>query len=365
MVRKRPTRRRLHVGLVLAAILALAGGAAATITTADTGSTNTIKVLPATTIINPVGTGASFTVKVAANGAAAISGAGAGLTFDASKLQLTAVEKDATELANGAAFAGFPSAANVATFVTSANASGSIPVLAWSYFDGTSSEAADVDHGIFSATFTVTATGDSTLGLALGATGGILDGTAAAYGQALTVTPIDGRVVNSTNTTTTTTTTAATTTTATTAATTTDTTTTQTTQTTQTTTDTTTAATTTDTTTTETTQTTSDDDAGTPAVGWIGGNAGHASRVLRIHALVFAGQGERPGTADAVVHFASGDVHVTLRRMGKGIAYHGEVTVPAGQPGGAITLDLSANVAGVEVTASGSTWIVISGHGGR
>src|SRR5262249_47379178 len=89
----------------------------APVATADTGGTNTIKVLNsvtnnAVTTISPVGTGSSFTVNVVGNGSVQIGGAGAGLTFDNSKLLLTAIAQTAPA---GVAYAGFPSAANMAT----------------------------------------------------------------------------------------------------------------------------------------------------------------------------------------------------------------------------------------------------------
>jgi hypothetical protein len=157
----------------------------------------TIKVLDAPTYA-PGATGQQFTVHVVANGSVDISGAGTGLTFDKTKLTLTALAKDATEVANGAAYAGFPSAGTIAAFIAAANANGSIPVIGWSYFDGSSFEPANADHGIFSATFTVKALGDSTLTVAVGNSGGILNGTdpGGAYGSALTVSTVDGQVVN-------------------------------------------------------------------------------------------------------------------------------------------------------------------------
>jgi hypothetical protein len=164
---------------------------------ADTGNTNTIKMLPATTTISPVGIGGSFSVNIVANGAVDISGAGAGLTFDKTKLTLTAMAKDPTEVANGPAYAGFPNVANMATFIGDANTVGEIPAIAWSYTDGSSFELANQDHGIFSATFSVTAIGDSSLGVVIGSTGGLLDGTPANYGAPLTVITTGGTVVNS------------------------------------------------------------------------------------------------------------------------------------------------------------------------
>jgi hypothetical protein len=165
------------------------------VASADTGNTNTIKVIPATTTISPPATGGSFTVNIVANGAVNISGAGAGLAFDATKLTLTAIAKDPTEVTNGVSYLGFPSAANTATFIANANTAGQIPNISWSYLDGASFELASADHGIYSATFSVTAVGDSTLTPNSSPT--ILDGRAASYGVALTVTTVNGSVVNS------------------------------------------------------------------------------------------------------------------------------------------------------------------------
>jgi len=162
--------------------------------TALAAGTGTIKVLGAPTI-NPPATGGSFTVTVAANGAVPISGAGAGLSFDNTKLTLTAIAKDATETANGASYLGFPTAAATAAFIATANTAGQIPNISWSYLDGVSSETAGTDHGIFTATFTVTATGDNVL--TPNASPTLLDGQAASYGSAVTVTVVNGNVVNS------------------------------------------------------------------------------------------------------------------------------------------------------------------------
>jgi hypothetical protein len=165
------------------------------VASADTGSTNTIKVLGAPTI-NPPATGGSFTVNIVANGSVPISGAGSGLAFDNTKLTLTAIAKDAVETGNGVSYLGFPGAgAPTSAFIAAANASGQIPNISWTYLDGSSSESANADHGVFSATFTVTATGDSVL--TPNASPTLLDGQAATYGVSLTVTPVNGTVVNS------------------------------------------------------------------------------------------------------------------------------------------------------------------------
>ena len=164
------------------------------IASADTGGTNTIKVIPATTTINPVGTGSSFTLQIAVNGAVTVSGAGAGLAFDKTRLTLTALAKDATEVANGVSYLGFPTVAGTATYIANANTNGQIPNISWSYLDGSSFEAAGASHGVFSATFTVIATGNSAL--TVNQSPAILDGTPANYGNPVTVTTVNGSVVN-------------------------------------------------------------------------------------------------------------------------------------------------------------------------
>ena len=103
------------------------------------GAGNTIKVSPATTTISPAGSiGGTFTVNVTANATVEMEGAGAALAFDRTRLKLTAVAMDATEVANGVGYAGFPSSSAMAAFMTSANAAGQIPTIAWSYVDGSS-----------------------------------------------------------------------------------------------------------------------------------------------------------------------------------------------------------------------------------
>ena len=125
---------------------------------------NSVSVSPSTTTIAPAGgTGGTFSVNVTANGSVDISGAGAALDFDKTRLQVTVIAKDATEVANGVGYAGFPGTSTMASFIAAANASGRIPTIAWTYTDGSSAEAAGSDHGIFSATFQVIAPGDSTI----------------------------------------------------------------------------------------------------------------------------------------------------------------------------------------------------------
>jgi hypothetical protein len=186
--------RAAGLTLALATALTTAEAIAPTLASADTGGTNTVKVLNAPTI-NPPATGGTFSVTIAANAATSISGAGTGLQFDKTKLQVTALAKDATEAANGATYIGFPSSGSMAAFIANANANGLMPNISWAYLDGTSSEVAGADHGVYSVTFQVTALGDSSLTPA--DSPAILDGSNGTYGQGLSVTPVAGHVVNS------------------------------------------------------------------------------------------------------------------------------------------------------------------------
>ena len=173
----------------------LVAGAIAIVPSAVFAAGNNITVSPATTNTT---TGGTFTVTVNANSDVAISGAGAALNFDKNLLSLTGIAKDATEVANGVSYAGFPTAANTASFIATANAAGQIPTIAWTYTDGSSFEAAGADHGIFSATFQVLAGGNSSLDpVIVPGVGGLLDGTVAGYGASLSpVTTASGAVVN-------------------------------------------------------------------------------------------------------------------------------------------------------------------------
>jgi hypothetical protein len=94
---------------------------------------------------------------------------------------------------------------------------------------------------------------------------------------------------------------------------------------------------------------------------WTKGNASHPGGVFRVLAVVKAGPADRPATADAIVHFATGDVAVVLTRSGGGSAYHGNVTVPAAEPAGTVLIDATAVVLTVTLKATGSGKIVIGG----
>jgi len=197
------TRVRAAWPLALGAVIALGAAiapAAPAASNARAVATTSVFVSPATTTVAPAGsTGGTFTVHVSANSAVDLSGAGAGLTFDHTKLQLTAVAKTVVPVDPGtpAVYAGFPSPGQLAAFLSNANTTGSIPAIAWSYTDGSSFQPAGVDQGIFAATFTVTAAGDSALTPVIDAFGGLIDGRVATYGAPVTIDSIlAGNVVN-------------------------------------------------------------------------------------------------------------------------------------------------------------------------
>ena len=89
------------------------------------------------------------------------------------------------------------------------------------------------------------------------------------------------------------------------------------------------------------------------------GNASHPGGVFRVLAVLHAAKDLRPPTMNAVVHFKTGDVSVVLTESGHGSAYHGDVTVPAGEPAGVVMIDATAIVNGATLTATGSGKIVV------
>jgi hypothetical protein len=91
------------------------------------------------------------------------------------------------------------------------------------------------------------------------------------------------------------------------------------------------------------------------------GNASHAGGVFRVVANVHAANDLRPDTANAIVHFASGDVSVVLTRSGGGASYHANVPVPAAEAPGVVMIDATAVVDGATLTATGSGKIVAPG----
>ena len=172
------------LGTVIVPAVALAAG-------------NTLSIGPATTTAG--GNGSSFTVNVNANGSVPISGVSATVNFDKSRLQVTAITKGPEWVSNGAAFGGFPSAANMASVISGWNGAGKIsPAIAPFFTDGSTNLTAGTDHIAFSVTFQVIGCGASSLDLTVGPSdGGMLDGTVGAtYGAALAVTSTSGSVVS-------------------------------------------------------------------------------------------------------------------------------------------------------------------------
>jgi hypothetical protein len=88
---------------------------------------------------------------------------------------------------------------------------------------------------------------------------------------------------------------------------------------------------------------------------WVKGNTSHPGGTLRIVGLVQAPTASRPDSVDAVVTFASGPVSVTLVHNGNGhgVAYHGTAEVPSAEPAGKVKIDVTATVAGQNLTGTG------------
>ena len=141
-----------------------------------------------------VSIGDSFTVHIIGNTAGRVSGAEASLTFDKTLLQVTALGKGANWTAASATWPGYPSAANLAAFLTTANANGKVPGIAATFLDGSTYLAAG-DHELYSVTFSAIANGSTNLDLPIGpADGYMTDGETANYGLPLTVSATSGAV---------------------------------------------------------------------------------------------------------------------------------------------------------------------------
>jgi hypothetical protein len=144
---------------------------------------NSLRLSPAS---SSVGNGATFTVHVIGNSAGAVSGTSASVTFDKTKLQVTAIVKGTDWVNGGAGWAGYPTSANLATFLANANSAGKIPSIAAFFLSGSLPAG---DHTLFTVTFHAIATGSAVVNLPIGPSdGGMLDGSVATYGNALTVT---------------------------------------------------------------------------------------------------------------------------------------------------------------------------------
>jgi hypothetical protein len=181
--------RQAGVALALSALLSVAAVGAAPAAIATVG--NSLRIVAATTNTT---LGGAFSVTIVGNSAVQVSGTSASLTFDNAKLQVTSIAKGAEWTDGGATWLGYPSGANLATFLANANTAGKIPAIAASFLDGSSALAAG-DHTLLTVSFSVSACGDSGLGLPLGGSdGSMLDGEVATYGQGLVATSTSGTV---------------------------------------------------------------------------------------------------------------------------------------------------------------------------
>ena len=173
--------------LAVVAVLLTTFGAVAAVSAAG----NTLRIEPAS---NSIATGASFTVRVVGNTSGPVVGAQAAVAFDNTQLQIQSIAKGADWVSGGAVYGGYPSPANMSSFIGAANAAGKLPGIAAFISDGSSFLAAG-DHDLLSITFKATACGTSSLSLPVGpADATMIDGAAASYGNALPVTTTAGSV---------------------------------------------------------------------------------------------------------------------------------------------------------------------------
>ncbi|HUO40137.1 MAG TPA: hypothetical protein VMU34_20850 [Mycobacterium sp.] len=182
------------VASVLVPATAMAAGSATikVVNHADNSSTITYA---------PPATGQTLTVDVVANATTVFSGAGAALTFDNTKLHLNSVVFGPDVTAKNSclcgSFGGYP------VTISDANTGGAnpglIPVVGFSFGNNTAPNTfpANTDVIIFTAQFTVTAQGNSSLVPSVGTTGGVLDGTTGSYGASLPVTLSNATIQNS------------------------------------------------------------------------------------------------------------------------------------------------------------------------
>ena len=175
---------RIHPRGAIVAGLALTLASLGAVSTVSAAG-NALRVEPPT---QSVASGASFTVRVVENAAVATSGAQATVTFDKTKVQITAVTRGTLW---GAASILAP--ANLAPSITKANTTGSLKTIASAYLPPDSVPAGDND--VLMITFTAKACGKVILGLPVGPLdAALLDGQDATYGNNLKVTTTAGTV---------------------------------------------------------------------------------------------------------------------------------------------------------------------------
>ena len=200
----RPVNRTIFGVLAVGACLLAALVAAPA--TVLAGGSGTLSFSPASTTTS---TGSTFTVTTVARASVTISGAETPVTFDRTRLRVTAIAKAGPWTADGATYIGFPTAANMATAIAAYNDTGrvsSYPAVAGGiavfFIDGISNEPANTDVPVLAVTFEAIACGTSTLGIPLVQPfeGVILDGRppmpSDGYGFAADVTSVSGSVVN-------------------------------------------------------------------------------------------------------------------------------------------------------------------------
>jgi hypothetical protein len=147
---------------------------------------NNIRVDPPS---QSVSQGASFHVQLIANPTVPISGIQATVTFDKTKLNITAVAFGSAWTNAGAS----TQPGNLANAITSANQKGKLVQAAAFFLDGTTNLPAG-DNPFLDITFSAIGCGTATLGLPVGATGAqMLDG-GSKYGSVIAVTTTPGMV---------------------------------------------------------------------------------------------------------------------------------------------------------------------------
>jgi hypothetical protein len=127
--------------------------------------------------------GTTFTVDVKTTSDVVSSGASASLTFNQSKLQIISVDKGVDWNVAGSNWVAFPTAA----VISAANVSGTLPTVG--VFLNSPATLPAASATLLRVTFFASGPGASDITLPVApATGGMLDGQAATYGDALTVT---------------------------------------------------------------------------------------------------------------------------------------------------------------------------------
>jgi hypothetical protein len=143
-------------------------------------------------VIGPV-PGGPISVRIVGSASIQISGVAATVAFDNTHVHITSIAKGADWVGADASWAGYPSEANMAAFITDANRTGTIPRIA-ADLDGSRSLAPG-EHDFLSVTFEFSSQRHECRGFHIGRVdGGFRDGRAGSYGRSLTTTSVDGWV---------------------------------------------------------------------------------------------------------------------------------------------------------------------------